>query len=214
MSAHPLTPALRAHALDGSVTFRAFADDASTHSAELIEGYAGVVFDDADLALINEFPPGVEVFAIVEDWCPDVVASLPVVARLAEAAHHTLHVVVRTAATRDIADAYPRDGRSHIPTYVFTGPDGQQLGVLYERAAAVEPLVRGFVESFCEGRPDPVTARALTALGPLERTELSTRSVSYRNGLRVLERRALVAEIHALLTGPTGAPTETPRSTP
>jgi len=49
-----------------------------------------------------------DAFAIVEDWCPDVAANLPIIARIAEdTGALRLHVLIRDDTHRDIADAYP-----------------------------------------------------------------------------------------------------------
>jgi len=182
-----------------AVTFEAFVSSAVNHVDDFRSNYDAVTLNDDDHRLLGDLPAGLRVAAIVEDWCPDVVANLPIVARVADAGYLQLDVVVRGPDTRDVADAFPLEGRSHIPTYVFLDSERTELGVLYERPHAVQAHVDQLLRSFTNEHPELDRGDLARTLSPELRAELSTRSVELRRALRELERRSLVGEIHAVI---------------
>jgi selenoprotein W-related protein len=113
--------------------------DGMTKNREAIDWVeAGVTFDPRDLAYFRAQEP-LRVVAIVEDWCSDVVAGLPVVARLAEAVGGGLDLrcFIRDAHPDLIAPYLNGGGFESVPVFAFFDRDWREVGVFIERPAAV-----------------------------------------------------------------------------
>jgi hypothetical protein len=75
------------------------------------------------------------VLALGEDWCPDVVRGLPVMARIAAAAGMELRIFPRDD-NLDIMDEFLNDGQyQSIPTFVFYTRDHRYIAHWIERPA-------------------------------------------------------------------------------
>jgi hypothetical protein len=192
----PISIERRRRAIAEAITFDQFVDGTVNFTDDFRANYAAVELTATDRRLLEQIAEPVDVLAIVEDWCPDVVANLPIFARIAEETGAIrLHVVVRGEATRDVADSYPYEGRSHIPTYVFSVGDGEDLGVIVERTAPIRELVEQFLEAFFAAHPGIDRTSFPGSLSDEQRTELVQGSTQLRRDVRDLERSSFVSEI-------------------
>jgi hypothetical protein len=81
--------------------------------------------------------------ALSEDWCGDAVNTLPVVARLAEAAGWDLRVVSRDE-NPDLMDAHLTNGRSRsIPVVIVYDEDFREVGWWGPRPGELQSWVLG-----------------------------------------------------------------------
>ncbi len=132
------------------LTFDEYAADLRVHRQELADHYrrlTDVVTEVADASPLAEL----RTLAIVEDWCPDCVFNLPIVARLAEAGRAPLRIV-RRPDCRPLADAFPgRGGVSRIPTLIFLDRTDRVLGHWSERCAASQ----AWLDAFTREHPMP-----------------------------------------------------------
>lgn len=192
----------RTRALADAITFDAFVTRTANFTDEFRANYAATSLDEKDRNLLSQLTTTpIAILAIVEDWCPDVAANLPIISRIAdETGVLRLHVLIRDDAHRDIADAYPYEGRSHIPTYVFFAPDGTELGVIVERPAPIRVIVARFLKEFFADHSELDQATFPAGLTDALRTELTSRGIQIRHEHRHLERSGLVEEIHSLAT--------------
>ena len=79
-----------------------------------------------------------KVLALGEDWCPDVVRGLPVMARVAEAAGMELRIFPRDD-NLDIMNEFLNQGEHQsIPTFVFYTRDHRYIAHWIERPAKAE----------------------------------------------------------------------------
>lgn len=86
-------------------------------------------------SLVEKEDGPAKVLALGEDWCPDVVRGLPVMARIAEAAGMELRIFPRDD-NLDIMDEFLNDGQHQsIPTFVFYTRDHRYLAHWIERPA-------------------------------------------------------------------------------
>jgi hypothetical protein len=199
----PLTLKRRATAFEQTIEFDAFVAGTVNNTQGFRDNYDAVEFSDADRTAIAEVTEPIEILAIVEDWCPDVVANLPIVQRFAEASPHvTLRVLVRDEETADVANAYPFEGRSHIPTYVvFAAGEGPELGVIVERTAEIGATLPAFLDAFFAQHPEIERDGFPANLTPESKAELTKTSLQLREDLRSVERSTLVRDLVAIATG-------------
>src|ERR1700716_85218 len=97
-----------------------------------------------DVRAFRDLPRPINVLALAEDWCGDVVANLPVLGRLAQESNGKLNVRVHLRDQEpgsQIMDQYLNKGQfKSIPTFVFLDGDFNELGVWIERPDSVTRL--------------------------------------------------------------------------
>ncbi|WP_432825526.1 thioredoxin family protein [Dactylosporangium sp. CA-092794] len=194
-----ISPGRRARAFTQAITFDQFVARSSTFTATFRENYAATELDDRDRVVLDRIDEPIDVLAIVEDWCPDVAANLPILARIAdETGKIRLHVLVRDDTTRDVADAYPFEGRSHIPTYVFSTGEEKELGVIVERTPVIRERCEEYLTSFFEAHPE--LDRATFPVGMTDEVKAELVELRLRRDLLELERSSLVEALGVLCT--------------
>ena len=112
---------------------------AMTQNRERLEAAEQAVeIDPRDLAYFRSLR-SLHCLAIAEDWCGDVVANLPVVARLAQDVGPTFDLrCFSRAEAPDLVTAYLNRGRfESLPVLAFFDADWREVGVVIERPVAV-----------------------------------------------------------------------------
>ena len=88
-----------------------------------------------DAAFFASLPEPLNVLVLAEDWCGDVIANLPVLAKLAHAANGKLLLrIFLRDQNLDIMDQYLYQGKFRsIPTFVFFDQHMNEVGRWMER---------------------------------------------------------------------------------
>src|SRR5438132_1772636 len=95
----------------------------------------------ADVEALKKLPRPVNVLAIVEDWCGDVVANVPIIERLAKESGGKLNVRYAQRDQTPYIDRYLNKGQfKSIPVFVFLDQDFKELGAFYERPESITKL--------------------------------------------------------------------------
>src|SRR5690242_5050894 len=76
------------------LTYQQYLDQITQNKERFLENYEKATFTPEDLAAFRNLPEALNVLAIGEDWCGDVVAGFPVLAKLADQANGKLNVRV------------------------------------------------------------------------------------------------------------------------
>jgi hypothetical protein len=94
-----------------------------------------------DVAVLKALPKPLNVVAVGEDWCGDVIANLPILGRLAaESGKLNVRVFLRDQ-NLDITDQYLKEGKYRsIPIIVFFDENFNELGKFIERPDSVTSL--------------------------------------------------------------------------
>jgi hypothetical protein len=96
--------------------------------------------DPADVEALEKLPNPVNVLAIVEDWCGDVVANVPIIERLARESGK-LNVRYAQRDSTPYIDRYLNKGQyKSIPVFVFLDENFNELGAFYERPESITKL--------------------------------------------------------------------------
>ena len=95
----------------------------------------------ADLAAFQKLSKPLNVLVLAEDWCGDVIANLPILARLAETSGKlNLRVFLRDQ-NLDLIDQYLNRGQFRsIPVFVFFDDSFKEYGHFTERPNSVTEL--------------------------------------------------------------------------
>lgn len=100
-----------------------------------------VSIDPGDLAAFRRLLEPLDVLVLAEDWCGDVIANLPVLARLAaESGKLSLRIFPRDE-NDDLMTLYLNQGRyKSIPVFVFFDGEFREIGRFVERPDSVIEL--------------------------------------------------------------------------
>jgi hypothetical protein len=125
---------------DQGMTYEAYKAQMTRNRERLEAAEQKVQVAAADVAAVKQLPKAINVLAIVEDWCGDVVANLPILDRLArESGKLNVRCVLRDQTP--IIDQYLKDGQfKSIPVFVFLDEKFNEIGNFKERPASVTEL--------------------------------------------------------------------------
>ena len=159
-----------------------------------------------DLAAFRGLPNPIHTLVLAEDWCGDVIANLPVLARLAqESGKLDVRVFLRDQ-NDDIMQGYLNQGQyKSIPVFVFFDGDFREIGHWIERPASVTALRAkrraeifrahpefGAPDAPVDQLPEDVRARLSTEL-----QKMRDETTPFANAEVIREIRELVSRVAA-----------------
>lgn len=183
------------------VSYDAFKASMTRNREQLEANERAVVLDPADLAAFRRLPQPLHVVAIAEDWCGDVIANLPVLARLAEASGKLDLRVFDKSKHPELMAHYRNAGRfESIPVFVLFDEAFRELGVWIERPASVtarraERRLAIYASDPAFGSPDAPVAD----LPDEVRGRLAVELQSMRAELKPWADREVVRELRGLV---------------
>ena len=126
---------------DSGMTYDEYKAQMTRNRERLEANERSLQIDPADLAAFRNPPQPLNVLAIAEDWCGDVIANLPILGRLAaESGKLNVRVFLRDQ-NLDLMDQYLKEGKFRsIPTFVFFDESFNQVGWFSERPDSVTRL--------------------------------------------------------------------------
>ncbi|MCG0275476.1 MAG: thioredoxin family protein [Thermosediminibacteraceae bacterium] len=102
---------------------------------------------------IEKIAKKVFVLVFAEAWCPDCIASLPVLAKMAEINNLIDFAILPREGYEDFLEKYKYDGKPRIPTFIFLDEDFKELGAFVEIPQMLKDIyARGY-------QPDIIVAR-------------------------------------------------------
>lgn len=123
---------------EGGLTYEQYKESMTVNREQLETNERRLRLEPEDLGPFVALPRPINVLALAEDWCADVVANLPILGRIAsECGKLNLRVFPRDK-NMDIMNQYLNKGMyQSIPTFVFFDDDFRELAVWIERPASV-----------------------------------------------------------------------------
>jgi hypothetical protein len=124
-----------------AMTYDEFKGQMTRNRERLEENEGRVEIDRDHLAAFRALPKPLHVLVLAEDWCGDVIANLPVLARVAEESGKLdVRILLRDQNT-DVMDQYLNQGKyKSIPVFVFLDEEFRELGHWIERPVSVTEL--------------------------------------------------------------------------
>jgi hypothetical protein len=188
------------------LTYDGFKDQMTRNRERLEENEKRVAFRPVDLAAFKGLPRPLHVAVLAEDWCGDVIANLPVLARLAEESGKLDVRVFLRDQNDDIMERYLNQGKyKSIPVFIFLDEAFSELGHWVERPASVTELrSKRRSEIFAahpefgspDAPPDNLPEDVRTRL-QAELQKMREEMVSFANAEVVRELRELVTRVAA-----------------
>lgn len=169
----------------------------------LEQSEAAAVIPPEERAFYASLPETLNVLVLAEDWCPDVVAGLSLVSKLAhETGKLNVRVLLRDQHL-DVADQYLKEGKYRsIPVLVFFDQRMREIGHIIERPARATAEMREGRQRYIAEHPENPELAA-----PADQQSEETRALLAQIGRGVRAQRSaiwtryLLEDIHALLEG-------------
>jgi hypothetical protein len=137
------------------ITWQQYLDHIKRNRDKFEYNYRETVLADDDVAALRQLverPDGpARVLALGEDWCPDVVRGLPVMARIAEAAGIELRIFPRDDNLDIMSEFLNQGEHQSIPVFAFYTRDHRCIAHWIERPARANAEM-GEVMKLFEGR--------------------------------------------------------------
>ena len=157
-----------------------------------------------DKSAFQALPNAVNVMALAEDWCGDVVANLPILGRLEKEAGGKLNVRIHLRDQEPgstIMDQYLNKGQyKSIPTFIFLDADFNELGVWVERPESVTKLREEKRLALYAAHPDwGDPSKPIAELPEDVRTQVQQASGAMRNETKPFANAEVVREIRELV---------------
>lgn len=120
---------------ESGMTYEQWVDSMTQNKERFLKNYETAQIDAGDVAAFTARPSPINVLVLAEDWCGDVIANLPILAKLAHAAGARLNLrIFKRDANLDLMDQYLNQGKFRsIPAVVFFDEQMNELGRWWER---------------------------------------------------------------------------------
>ena len=170
---------------DAGMTYQAYKDQMTRNREQLEQNEKDLDLKADDLQAFKSARK-VNVLALAEDWCGDVIANLPILGRIAnESGTLNLRVLLRdTEPGSVVMDEYLNRGEfKSIPTVIFLDDNFNELGVWVERPDSVTKTARREAPGSCT-RSNPSwgdPSKPIAELPEDIRAEVQQRTGAMRN---------------------------------
>lgn len=128
---------------NGGLSWKQFLES-SKHADRMRDYYDAFEFDEETLSFFNGRTP-LQVLAIAEDACPDVVQNLSVAARICDEVPGMELSVVRRADAPELMSEYTVDGKERVPVVAFFDMTFRELARWSGRCKAADQWIFGEV---------------------------------------------------------------------
>src|SRR5216683_7915130 len=126
------------------ITYDAYKAQMTRNKEQVEQNEKDLQLKPDDVQAIKNLPSALNVLALAEDWCGDVVANLPILGKLAEASTGKLNVRVLLRDQEPgakVMDEHLNKGQfKSIPTVIFLDGDFNEVGIWIERPGSVTKL--------------------------------------------------------------------------
>src|ERR1700730_12843279 len=118
---------------EAGMTYDAYKAQMTRNREQVEQNEKDLQLKSEDVQAVRDLPQAVNVLALAEDWCGDVVANLPVLGKLAKESKGKLNVRVLLRDQEPgskVMDEHLNKGEfKSIPTIIFLDGDFNEVGV-------------------------------------------------------------------------------------
>ncbi len=188
---------------ESGLTYQGFKDQMTRNREQLEQNERDLELKPEDVQAFKSISRPLNVMALAEDWCGDVVANLPILGRIANEAG-TLNVRVHLRDQEpgsQIMDQYLNRGQfKSIPTYIFLDENFNELGVWIERPDSVTKLREEKRQELYKQHPEWGDPGAPIAELPEDvRTQVQQATGAMRNETKPFANSEVVRELRELV---------------
>jgi Thioredoxin len=187
---------------ESGMTYQAYKDQMTRNREQLEQNEKDLDLKADDLEAFKNTRP-VNVLALAEDWCGDVIANLPILGRIAnEAGTLNVRVLLRdTEPGSVVMDEHLNRGEfKSIPTLIFLDDNYNELAVWIERPDSVTKLREEKRQQLYKDNPswgDP--SKPIAELPEDVRAEVQQKTGAMRNETKPFANSEVVRELRAIV---------------
>jgi hypothetical protein len=189
---------------ESGLTYDAYKSQMTRNREQVEQNEKDLLLASEDVKAFQGLPQTINVMALAEDWCGDVVANLPVLGRLEQESAGKLNVRIHLRDQEPgstLMDQYLNKGQyKSIPTFIFLDADFNELGVWVERPDSVTKLreeKRLALYAAHSDWGDP--SKPIAELPEELRTQVQQLSGAMRNETKPFANAEVVREIRELV---------------
>jgi hypothetical protein len=189
---------------DSGLTYDAYKAQMTRNLEQVEQNEKDLLLKPEDVQALRDLPKPVNVMALAEDWCGDVVANLPVLGKLAAESNGKLNVRIHLRDQEPgttIMDQYLNKGQfKSIPTLIFLDGEFNELGVWIERPDSVTKLREEKRQAMYAQHPewgDP--SKPIAELPEDIRTQVQQASAALRNETKPFSNSEVVRELREIV---------------
>jgi Thioredoxin len=189
---------------ESGMTYEAYKAQMTRNREQFEQNEKDVELKPEDVQVFRDLPQPINVMALAEDWCGDVVANVPVLGRLAQASNGKLNVRIHLRDQEpgsQIMDQYLNKGQfKSIPTLVFLDGNFRELGVWIERPDSVTKLREERRQALYKQHPewgDP--SKPIAELPEDVRTQVQQAAAAMRNETKPFANAEVVRELREVV---------------
>jgi hypothetical protein len=189
---------------ESGMTYEAYKAQMTRNREQFEQNEKDVELKPEDVQVFRDLPQPINVMALAEDWCGDVVANVPVLGRLAQASNGKLNVRIHLRDQEpgsQIMDQYLNKGQfKSIPTLVFLDGNFRELGVWIERPDSVTKLREERRQALYKQHPewgDP--SKPIAELTEDVRTQVQQAAAAMRTETKPFANAEVVRELREVV---------------
>ena len=184
------------------LTYEAYKAQMKQNRERFEQHEKSLTLDPADVAAFKAMPKR-NVVVLTEDWCSDAVATLPLLAAIAQASG-TLDVRIffrDQPQNADIRDSHLNRGKfQSIPMFVFFDEGWRELGTWWEKAAVIYEMRERMINELYASEPSrPQRGQPFGELPEDVRVRLSAGYWKIRDDTTPLSNQEVLRELRELL---------------
>lgn len=188
---------------ESGMTYAAYKAQMTRNREQVEQNEADLQLNADDVQAFRGLPQTVNVMALAEDWCGDVIANLPVLGKLEEAADGKLNVRIhlrdQEPGTQIMNEHLNKGQFKSIPTFVFLDGSFNEVGVWIERPDSVTRAREEKRLALYAQHPewgDP--SKPIAELPEDVRTQVQQATAAVRNELKAWSNSEVVRELREL----------------
>ncbi len=188
---------------DAGMTYDAYKAQMTRNREQLEQNEKDLQLSAEDAQAFAGLPQRLNVLALAEDWCGDVIANLPILGRIAAASGGKLNfrVLLRDQQPGEqVMNEHLKNGQyKSIPTVIFLDEDFKELGVWVERPESVTRLREEKRQALYTAHPewgDP--SAPIAELPENVRTQVQQATAAMRNETKPFANAEVVRELREL----------------
>jgi hypothetical protein len=187
---------------EAGMTYDAYKAQMTRNKEQVEQNEKDVELKSDDVQALKSLPKPVNVMALAEDWCGDVVANLPILGKLAQESGGKLNVRILLRDQEpgsQVMDQYLNRGEfKSIPTFIFLDGDFNELGVWIERPDSVTKLRAEKQKALYAAHPEwGDSSKPIAELPEDIRTQVQQASAAMRAETKPFANAEVVRELRA-----------------
>jgi len=189
---------------ESGMTYAAYKDQMTRNRDQVEQNEKELQLKPEDVQAFRELPETLNVMALAEDWCGDVVANLPILGKLEEASGGKLNVRIHLRDQEpgaQIMAQYLNKGQfKSIPTFVFLDQKFNDRGVWIERPSSVTKVREEKRQALYAQHPEwGEASKPIAELSEELRTQIQQATAAMRNETRPFANSEVVRELREIV---------------